>query len=192
MKGIALWIMLLLLIGCASPPPMRSAQTQPAMPRVPSGQAEAIEGNLGRAGAASVRGMTFEEVQVCATGALDLEATNAALSVQLKSLREREAELAAIGAAIESNRASVDATNQTAVDKFNTWIDTHRDGVRAFNESVTAHNRSIEDTHRKLRAHNVNCANRPYKSEDAARLAPEARAAWERNSSKFDLPVFFE
>jgi hypothetical protein len=175
-----------LLTSCAATPP------KPVPAKSVLDTSGEFFSDVGTPNSAAVRGMTFEELQACALESFELSKVFQTVTEQMKELNAAQERLKQEGVALDSERTGIDATSKNAVDTYNSRIEAHRNDIKNLNKIIATFESQKNSYNTRIQKQNLDCANRPYRSTDVDKLAPDIRQAWQKHKmEKFDMPVYF-
>ena len=179
---------LLALAACTTTPapsPQEPVESENAGLQMLDGMGGISQGNAVQ----GVEAMTFAELEECAVMKSHLIESSGWVKKENSRIEELQTVLNKKSASVERERAVVDLTNNTEVDKFNHNLDSLRKEIRTFNKDIEAYNKKVEAAKITRNKFNVACAKRPFFQEDLLKLPPELYSVMSKGMSDFDLPV---
>jgi hypothetical protein len=133
--------------------------------------------------------MTESEVQACGALAVQRNQHRAELTRRNADLDARTADLRAKQTETESLRATVNAKDKKAVERFNQQIASVNALRETLQPEIEARNRYTEETNQLVAAFNSRCANRTFNPTYTALLPPDQQAALRERATTRTITV---
>ena len=141
----------------------------------------------GAGGAAGARNlslppMTFDELLNCAYKVRDLNQQDSDLDAANKRNDSSRLLLQQQGDGLDGERSRVNTRDGKAVDDYNRRLDAYQAAVKTFNAELDKYNAAIDARNLVRNTFNAQCANRPYRRSDYAKIPASLRAVIDANS----------